>query len=237
MSWKRKTVVVGLVCIGFLCGSTFSYARKSKKNLRKAGLKKVWSPAAAYGWSRPPKWAALSEKTQKILKRGKVQVSTKYLKNEHGKSMMVVQCRAIIKSPPKEVFKTLADLNNAHKFMPGMYYSKVIRKLGPHTYHVVRKVKMAWVKLALNIRIQLFPNHRYQFNLMRHLKNDIKDSVGSMVFEPIHGGKHTLYTYRSYADSGRWVPGFIRRAVLGGTLPKLVKQIGKRTRNRNWKQK
>lgn len=236
---SRKHVVALGLC-GFVLGLCvgISEASKNKRALGKAkSSKKVLSAAAAYGLSRPPKWAALSKKTRAFLLRGKVEVKTKWLKNERGKKKMVAQCRGIIKAPPRKVFQTLADLNNAHKFIPGMYYSKIQKKLGPNRYHVFRKVKVAWVKISLHLEIQLTPHRRYQFRLMRHLKNGIKDSVGAMTFEPIQGGKHTLFSYRSYADSGRYVPGFIRRSVLGRSLPNLVRHIAKRTHNPNWQQK
>lgn len=209
-----------------LCVASSAWARKAD------------SPAAKFAWQNPPKFATLGTKEKKRLAKGKVTVKIVYKKNEKGKKMLVTLARGIIKATPKAVFKTVAQLEVAHHFMPRMISSKVVKKLGKNSYHVLRKLKIAWQTIKINSNVTLIAPRRYQFYLLRKLKNDIKDSIGAMTFEPINGGKHTLMTYCNYSDSGRWIPGFIRTPILRGDLPNVVKAIRKRTlSNYTWKKK
>lgn len=227
LSWKT-IIIAGLVSIGGMGMTT-----------QQAEAKRVAdSPAARFAWQKPPKYATLSNKEKHKLMLGKVTVQLTHRKNEKGKKMLVTLARGVIKSPIKKAFKTLAQLNKAQDFMPRMFYSKIIKKLDKNSWHVLRKLKIAWKVIKINTRIRLIPPTRYEFNLRRHLKNDIKDSVGAYTFESINGGKHTLITYTNYSDSGRWIPGFIRNPILRKDLPGVIHAIRKRTlSNHTWRKK
>ncbi len=225
----------GLGLLSLMWGASLAEAGPAKVNLKS---KRFSSPAARWGWQIPAKFATLSTKEKKRLRAGKITVVLKYRKNEKGKNMLVTLTRGIVKAPPKNVFKTMAQLDKAPEFMPRMFYSKIKKKLAPNVYHVLRKLKIAWTTIVMNMRIELIKNKRYKFSLIRSMKNGIKDSIGAMTFEPINGGKHTLVTQTNYADSGRWIPGFIRKPILRRDLPGVQVAIRKRTlSNQTWKKK
>lgn len=231
----------GLVGLGAFClvGGISSAEAKPKLTAKlNVKSKRFTSPAAKWGWQIPPKFKTLKTKEKKRLRAGKVTVILKDLKNEKGKKMLVTLTRSIIKRPPKDVFKTMAQLSKAHKFMPRMFYSKVKKKLAPNVFYVIRKLKVAWVVVVMHMRVELRKPSRYLYSLIPGFKNGIKESIGAMTFEPINGGKHTMLTQCNYVDTGRWVPGFIRRPILRRDLPGVQRAIRKRTTsNQTWKKK
>lgn len=200
--------------------------------------KRLHSPAHKFARQYPKPFRTLPLKVRLALLSGKTRVFIKYRKNEVGKKMVVTRTEIVIRKPPKMAYKGMADFKNTHLFMPRMYYSKLIKKLKKNTYHVLRKLKVAWVKIPMNVEIRLKPHRRYEFSLMRHLKNGVRDSEGAMTFEPILKGKYTFVTYRLYSDSGRWVPGFIKNPLLKRDLPNVLKALRKRVEsNFKWKKK
>lgn len=220
--------------LSLVLGSGWVWANPTTIDLKS---KRFLSPAALWGWQLPKKFAQLSAKDQKELLTGKIQVELANRKNEKGKMMLVTMVRGVIKMPPKAVFKTMAEIEKAPEFMPRMFYSKILKKLGPNLFLVRRKIKIAWTVVQMHMRIQLHPEeHRYMFSLVPGMKNDTGDVIGAMHFDPIDGGKHTLMTSFNYSDPGRWVPEFIRRSILRGDLPGIVAAVRKRTlSNYTWK--
>ncbi len=191
-------------------------------------LPKELSPAEKMVLSPPPSFSQLPPKVVADLLKGKVVTEIFKRKNRKNKMVYVTIARKIIKATPKEIFEQLSQLEQTHKYMPRLYYSKVKKQFSKNTFYVHRKLKVAWVKVNLHIWIKLTPYKKIEWRLFPNKKNDIKNTVGAFVLEPIKGGKETLVTYLLYTDSGRWVPGFIKKIMLRKDLPKVMKALEKR---------
>ncbi len=199
-------------------------------------LPKKLSPAEQLALSPPTPYSKLPDKVKLKLQRGETVVEIFKKKNERNKEVYVTIARAIIKAPPSEVYSQLSQLNKTHEYMPRLYYSKVQKKLGQNTYYVLRKLKVVWTKIVLNLWVHLVPNKRIEWRLFPNLKNGIRNTVGAFHLEPIEGGKKTFITYSLYTDSGRWVPGFIKKILIKKDLPKVITAIRKRVLSKGrWK--
>lgn len=216
------------MCLAMMAALFVFAGSESAQAKKKELLPQFTSAAALYGLQKPRPFKKLNAKLRKALEKGKIKVWINYRANELGKKKIVTKVLGIINKPPKAVFAQMAQLEKAHKFMPRMTYSKITKKISKTEYNVLRKISVAWKSIAMHIRIKLTPNKRYQFHLLRRKKNDIRDSVGAYNFEAIHGGKHTLVTYCLYSDSGRWIPGWVRRPLLRKDLPGVVRAMRKR---------
>lgn len=185
-------------------------------------------PAAKIALKQPAPFARLSASVQKQLKRGKRVVRLYYRKNDKGKRSIVAEAKAIIKAPPIKVYEQLARVEKIQEFMPNMIYSKIKKKLGPNRYFMHRTIKVLWTKIHMFLTVALTPGKRLTWHLDRTKKNGIKDTVGTMTFLPYNGGKYTYVTYRVYTDTGRAIPGFIRRMLIKSSLPNVLKSLNKR---------
>lgn len=187
------------------------------------------SPAAKLALKMPQPFAKLPADMQKKLLHGKRVVTLFYRLNKKGKKVIVAQARGIIKRPPAQVYFHLSQVERVQEFMPNLIYSKIQKKLGPNTFLMLRIIKVLWTKIKMYLRVELVPKRRLIWRLVPHKDNGIADTVGAMTMEGIHGGKHTLVTYSVFTDTGRAVPGFIRKMLIRGSLPNVIKALEKRT--------
>jgi hypothetical protein len=117
---------------------------------------------------------------------------------------------AICKCAPAAAFAVLTDHSRFAEFMPRIEAVQVSARTdqGERAAQTV-DATLSTIRYALDYRWDPAAL-RVEFALAEDAPHDIKSASGSWQLWPLDGGKATLIEYRTRADVGRSVPGFVR---------------------------
>lgn len=147
---------------------------------------------------------------------------------ENGASAGSVRGVVIIKAAPAAAFAMLTDHSNFFEFMPRVVSTKVSGRTqrGERSFQVI---DAAVTKVSYSLDYRWDPQAlRIEFRLAKDVPHEIKEAAGSWQLWELDGGKATLLEYRTSADVGRAVPGFIKSHLQERGVKDAVDAVRKR---------
>jgi uncharacterized protein YndB with AHSA1/START domain len=133
-----------------------------------------------------------------------------------------VQVTGLIPSPPARVWRVLTDFESRPAWQSHATEVRIARVEGDRVW-VDERLSFFLVPIRCRIVNTLDAEHgALAFALDPSEPHDIGGTKGSWLLRPFAGATETLTAYRSWIDTGRHVPAFVRSILLGRELSKIV---------------
>ena len=169
-----------------------------------------------------------NEDEWKRLEKGEILVTEASIRGLDNKTRLRGKAVALVDAPPSEIWKTIMDHNHFAEFMPSLEECKIEENIGKSRL-VFYHVKIRWIDIRYHLRLHYDQEQWHvDYYLDKAFPHDIADTQGTWDLEPLYNGKRTKVTYSVYIDSGRFVPGFIERALAKRQLPEVVGNVRNR---------
>jgi len=151
-------------------------------------------------------------------------------KEDSGKNENVAgygQCSIIIKAPIKKSFDILSKIDLQVHYVPGKKKSTIVNKTGNKLL-----IDNEYVFYGKSIKYHSIytidaQNLRFEFEIEKSRPHDLAENSGFYQFEKIDE-KTTLLTYGATKfDTGFPIPDFVKKFLLGRSLPAMATNIKK----------
>lgn len=135
---------------------------------------------------------------------------------------------AIINHPPQKLWELMLQFEKYGEFLPKVEKMEVRGRNG-NTTLVYHQLGIMWVDIGYTLAMTADKGMgRISWVLDKTFENDIKDTTGFYEFVPYDGGKKTMVSYQTWADTGRSVPKFVEDFLTKKTSPKILRNIRSR---------
>ena len=119
----------------------------------------------------------------------------------------------VIDAPPEKIWDVILDYDHYAEFYPNVHKAEITKKEGNHIYVYFVLNALGVLKIKYNIDHTFHKDeNRLTWKMDQSKKNDFKESIGFWQIWPRKDGK-SLVCYSVYVETGRWIPGFLQKAV------------------------
>ncbi len=181
----------------------------------------------------PPPYPKFTPEQEAKLERGEPVMREEQFTDEKGHRVGRGVAYIVIDAPPERIWDVILDYDHYAEFYPNVHSAKITKKEGNHIYvHFVLNV-LGVLKVKYNVDHTFHKEaNRLTWKMDQTKKNDFKETIGFWQIWQRPDGK-SLVCYSVYVETGRWIPGFVQKAVdsLGITswaLEKVVTCMKKR---------
>jgi ribosome-associated toxin RatA of RatAB toxin-antitoxin module len=157
------------------------------------------------------------------LESGRIDVSTVAVK---GSDVPMVVVRAIVRSPPANVWKVVSDCAHYKDRLPHTAASKQLSKSGNKvTCEVTIAVPFPMSNLTAVTEAVHDESPERMTRTWKLVRGDYEFNDGSWEVRPHDGGKASLVTYKVHAKPNAAVPGFLKNMAQKKALPELIERL------------
>jgi uncharacterized protein YndB with AHSA1/START domain len=162
---------------------------------------------------------------RRTLEDGGIVVSNVEETDPSGSTRRTVEVAGLIRHPPAQVWKVLADFKTRAAWQPGAKEVTVVRVEGNRVW-VDERVSFFLVGVDYRIVNTLDPEAGViRFSLDESTDHDIAGTSGSWRLTPLPGAQQTLVTYRAWIDIGYALPDSLQAFLSKRSLPSLIERL------------
>jgi hypothetical protein len=160
----------------------------------------------------------------KRLLEGKVVTGEVREESEGKGERRIVTAAAILHAAPEQVWSVLTDWESHPGFMPNAKDTRVRRLEGRRAW-ISQHLEVFWADIHYGTVWTMEPEEGLaRFVLDPDVPHDIAATHGSWRLAPL-SAESTLVRFRSWIDTGVAVPGFVQRALIKRSLPRVIRGL------------
>ncbi len=157
------------------------------------------------------------------LENGKVDVALVDVKDSDTQMVVV---RAIVDSPPGNVWKIVSDCAHYKEHMPRIAASRLVKKEGSKvTCQVTISVPFPMANLTAVTEAVHDESPAKMSRRWKLVSGDYEYNDGSWEIAPYKGGTASLVTYKVHAKPKTSVPGFLKKMAQNKALPEMIERV------------
>lgn len=157
------------------------------------------------------------------LRRGEILVEHDPEKRRAGFRLENARAIGFVAHPPDRVWDTLVDFERWPEFLPDLDSLRVLDRRGPHV-RLRSEIGVLFFSMSHTVRYEVLAERfRLDWELDPSEPHDVRWIEGVWALWPVEGG--SLASYRVRIDPGRYIPGWLRRRLLSGSLPEVIRGL------------
>ena len=161
----------------------------------------------------PPPYPTFSAEEEANLQKGQPVFREEQFTDAKGHRAGRGVAYLLINAKPEKIWKSILDYDHYKEFYPNVHTAKLTKKENDHLYVFFILDVVGIMKIKYNVDHTFHAqDNRLTWKMDQTKKNDFKETTGFWQIWPRPDGT-SLVCYSVYVETGRWVPGFLQKAV------------------------
>ena len=161
----------------------------------------------------PPPYPQFSPEEIAKLERGETVLREEQFNDTSGHRVGRGVAYIVINASPEKIWDVILDYDHYAEFYPNVNMAKITKREQDHIYVYFVLNALGMIKIEYNVDHTFHKEeNRLTWKMDQTKDNDFKETIGFWQIWPRADGK-SLVCYSVYVETGRWIPGFLQKAV------------------------